>query len=35
MMFEKKPDAALFGVPGRTHTVGKRIDTPSNRPFLV
>ncbi len=32
MMFEKKPDAALLGVPGRTQIVGRRMPTPSKMP---
>ena len=31
MMFEKKPDAALFGLPGRTQMVGSRMPTPSRK----
>jgi len=32
MMLEKKPDAALLGVPGRTQIVGKRMLSPSKKP---
>ena len=32
MMPEKKPDAALFGLPGRTQIVGSRMPTPSRKP---
>ena len=35
MMFEKNPDAALFGAPGRTQIVGSRIPTPSRNPRRV
>ena len=35
MMLEKKPDAALFGLPGRTQIVGRRMDIPSSRPLRV
>ena len=35
MMLEKKPDAALFGVPGRTQMVGSRMPTPSRKPLRV
>ena len=35
MMLEKKPDAARFGLPGRTRIVGNRIPMPSKKPFLV
>ncbi len=31
-MEEKKPDAALFGLPGRTQMVGRRMPMPSMRP---
>ncbi len=32
MMPEKKPDAALFGRPGRTQIVGSRMPMPSKNP---
>ena len=32
MMPEKKPDAALFGLPGRTQIVGRRMPMPSKKP---
>ncbi|CAB4776602.1 unannotated protein [freshwater metagenome] len=32
MMFEKTPEAAEFGNPGRTHKVGIRRPTPSKNP---
>ena len=32
MMLEKKPDAALFGFPGRTQMVGRRSPIPSKKP---
>ena len=32
MMLEKKPEAALFGAPGRTQIVGRRMPTPSKKP---
>jgi hypothetical protein len=32
MMPEKNPDAALFGLPGRTQIVGRRSPTPSKNP---
>src|SRR5437868_6122862 len=35
MMPEKKPDAALFGLPGRTQIVGRRMPTPSRKPRRV
>jgi myo-inositol catabolism protein IolC len=35
MMLEKKPEAALFGLPGRTQIVGRRIEMPSSRPLRV
>ena len=35
MMPEKKPDAALFGLPGRTTIEGKRSPTPSQKPRRV
>ena len=35
MMLEKKPDAALFGLPGRTQMVGRRMLMPSSRPLRV
>ena len=35
MMPEKKPDAALFGLPGRTQIVGRRMPTPSRNPLPV
>ena len=35
MMPEKKPDAALFGLPGRTQMVGRRMPTPSRKPRRV
>ena len=35
MMLEKKPEAALFGLPGRTQIVGSRIEMPSSRPLRV
>ena len=34
-MFEKKPDAALLGLPGRTQMVGSRMPMPSNSPLRV
>ena len=34
-MPEKKPDAALFGLPGRTQIVGSRMPTPSRKPRRV
>ena len=33
VMPEKNEDAAKFGLPGRTHIVGKRIAKPSQNPF--
>ena len=33
-MPEKKPEAALFGKPGRTQMVGRRMPTPSMKPRL-
>ena len=33
MMPEKNPDAALFGLPGRTQMVGRRMPTPSRKPL--
>jgi hypothetical protein len=33
MMLEKKPEAALFGLPGRTQMVGRRMPTPSKKPL--
>ena len=35
MMFEKKPEAALFGFPGLTQMVGSRMATPSKIPRRV
>ena len=35
MMFEKKPEAALFGLPGRTQIVGRRMPMPSSSPLRV
>ncbi len=35
MMPEKKPDAALFGLPGRTTIDGSRMPTPSRKPRRV
>jgi hypothetical protein len=35
MMLEKKPDAALFGLPGLTQMVGSRMPTPSKKPRRV
>ena len=35
MMPEKKPDAALFGFPGRTTMDGRRMPTPSRIPLRV
>jgi hypothetical protein len=35
MMLEKKPEAALFGRPGRTQIVGRRMPTPSRMPRRV
>jgi len=32
MMPEKKPEAALFGLPGRTQIVGRRMPMPSMNP---
>jgi hypothetical protein len=32
MMFEKNPEAARFGFPGRTQIVGMRSATPSKKP---
>ena len=32
MMPEKNPEAALFGFPGRTQIVGRRIPMPSKKP---
>ena len=32
MMPEKKPEAALFGLPGRTQIVGRRMPMPSKKP---
>src|SRR3954469_25934488 len=32
MMLEKKPEAALLGLPGRTQIVGSRMPTPSKKP---
>ena len=32
---EKKEDAAKLGLPGRTHIVGRRMDKPSQKPFLI
>jgi hypothetical protein len=32
MMLEKNPDAARFGLPGRTQIVGSRTPTPSTKP---
>ncbi len=34
-MLEKKPDAALFGSPGRTQIVGRRMPMPSRKPRRV
>ena len=33
-MLEKKPDAALFGLPGRMQMVGRRMPMPSKKPRL-
>ena len=35
MMPEKKLDAALLGLPGRTQMVGSRMPTPSKKPRRV
>src|SRR2546429_314021 len=35
MMPEKKPEAALLGLPGRTTMLGRRIPTPSQKPRRV
>jgi hypothetical protein len=35
MMLEKKPDAALLGLPGLTQMVGSRIEMPSKKPRRV
>ena len=35
MMLEKKPDAALLGLPGRTQMVGRRMLSPSRKPLRV
>ncbi len=35
MIEEKKPDAALFGRPGRTEMVGSLMPTPSTKPRRV
>ncbi len=35
MMLEKKPDAALFGLPGRTQMVGSRRLMPSRKPLRL
>ena len=35
MMLEKKPDAALLGLPGRTQIVGSRRLSPSRKPLRV
>ena len=32
MMSEKKPEAALLGLPGRTQIVGSRMPMPSKKP---
>ena len=32
MMPEKKPEAALLGLPGRTQIVGSRMPMPSKKP---
>ena len=32
-MLEKKPEAALFGLPGRMVMVGSRMPMPSRKPF--
>jgi hypothetical protein len=32
MMPEKNPEAALFGLPGRTQIVGRRMPMPSKKP---
>ena len=32
MMLEKKPDAALLGLPGRMQMVGRRMLMPSRKP---
>ena len=35
MMLEKKPEAALFGLPGRTQMVGSRRLMPSTSPLRL
>ena len=35
MMFEKNPEAALFGLPGLTQIVGRRMPIPSKMPLRV
>ena len=35
MMLEKKPDAALLGLPGRTQMVGRRMLMPSTKPLRL
>jgi hypothetical protein len=35
MIPEKKPEAALFGLPGRTTMLGSLIPTPSRKPRRV
>ena len=35
MMLEKKPEAALLGLPGRTQIVGRRMLRPSRKPLRV
>ena len=35
MIPEKKPDAALLGLPGRTTMLGSRMPTPSQKPRRV
>ena len=35
MMLEKKPDAALLGLPGRTQMVGRRRLMPSTKPLRL
>ena len=34
-MLEKKPEAALLGLPGRTQMVGSRSPMPSKKPRRV
>ena len=35
MMPEKKPEAAMLGLPGRTTMLGSRMPTPSQKPRRV